>query len=68
MIRAADVGQVCESNQLIELVRLAEKLLVQIEQDGDLSSRCRYLFESEFAVENTVRQIVSALAAERQSI
>jgi glycosyltransferase involved in cell wall biosynthesis len=68
MIRTAEVGQVCESNQLIELVQLAEKLLIQIEQDSDLSSRCRYLFKSEFAVENTVRQIVSALAAERQSI
>jgi glycosyltransferase involved in cell wall biosynthesis len=63
MIRDEQVGQVCESNRLIDLVQCANYLLVQIESDGDIQSRCRSLFEREFAVEKTVRQIVSAIAA-----
>lgn len=40
-----------------------EKLLDQIETDSALSARCTALFEREFAVENTVKQIVAALSA-----
>ncbi len=63
MIRDEKVGQVCESNQVNDLVVLAYSLLTQIEQDTDLSDRCRNLFQREFAVEKTVRQIVAALSA-----
>ena len=63
MIRDEQVGQVCECNQVDELLHLAEKLLAQIEKDADLPARCRGLFEREFAVERTVRQIVAALCA-----
>lgn len=63
MIRDERVGQVCETNQLDELLLLTEKLLEQIETDSDLSARCTALFEREFAVENTVKQIVAALSA-----
>lgn len=63
MIRDERVGQVCESNQANDLVLLANSLLTQIEQDADLSDRCRNLFQREFAVEKTVRQIVAALTA-----
>ena len=45
-----------------ELMLLTEKLLDQIETDSGLSDRCRALFEREFAVKNTVKQIVSALS------
>ena len=62
MIRDEKVGQVCESNQVNELVQLAEKLLVSMDTEVELSKRCRRLFEREFAVEKTVRQIVVALA------
>ncbi len=62
MIRYEQVGQVCESNQVAELLQLADKLLTQIEsQADDLSIRCRRLFEREFAVDRTVRQIIAAL-------
>lgn len=62
MIRDEQVGQVCESNQLCELLQLSNNLLDQIDsQAEEFSNRCRSLFEREFAVEKTVRQIVAAL-------
>ena len=57
MIRSEQVGQVCESNQLNELLELANKVLEQINLDEKLQARCRNLFEREFSVEQTVRQI-----------
>ena len=63
MICEEQVGQVCESNQVEDLVQFANQLLAQIESDGQISSRCISLFEREFAVEKTVRQIVVALSA-----
>jgi hypothetical protein len=63
MIRDEQVGQVCESNQVDELLQLTDKLLSQIDsQADDLPKRCRSLFEREFAVERAVRQIVAALS------
>lgn len=63
IIREQRVGEVCESNQLDELVQLLEQLLIQIDtQSNDLSNRCRSLFEREFAVNKAVRQIVAALS------
>lgn len=63
MIRDKRVGQVCETNQADELLQLTEKLLDQIQTDSGLSARCTALFEREFAVENTVKQIVTSLSA-----
>ena len=64
MINDEHVGQVCESNQVGELLHLAEKLLVQLDSEADsLPARCRRLFERKFAVDRTVRQIVAALEA-----
>ncbi|CAM8664499.1 RfaG Glycosyltransferase [Comamonadaceae bacterium] len=62
VIRNQRVGQVCETNQVEELVQLTEKLLEQIELDDSLSVRCKDLFNREFAVESTVKQIVAALS------
>jgi glycosyltransferase involved in cell wall biosynthesis len=62
IIRDEQVVQVCESNRVDDLVQYANRLLDQIESDGHMSSRCRSLFQREFAVENTVRQIVAALS------
>ncbi len=62
VIRNQRVGQVCETNQVEELVQLTEKLLEQIELDDSLSVRCKDLFNREFAVESTVNQIVAALS------
>lgn len=63
LIRVEKVGEVCETNQVDELLQLALKLLAQIEVDSQLPARCRSLFHREFAVEKAVRQIVAALAA-----
>ena len=62
LIRDEQVGQVCESNQVDDLLKLVQELLVQIKVDAQLPVRCRTLFEREFAVEKTVRQIVAALS------
>jgi glycosyltransferase involved in cell wall biosynthesis len=64
MIRDEQVGQACESNQVGELLQLTDKLLTEIDsQAEEMSNRCRSLFERDFAVDRTVRQIVAALMA-----
>jgi glycosyltransferase involved in cell wall biosynthesis len=63
MIRDEQVGQVCESNRVDDLVQFVNQLLDQIESDAQMPSRCQSLFEREFAVEKTIRQIVAALSA-----
>jgi glycosyltransferase involved in cell wall biosynthesis len=63
MIRAQQVGQVCENNDPLALQQLAEQLLQQIKVDANLPSRCKALFEKQFAVEAAAKQIVAALTA-----
>lgn len=63
MIRNEQVGQVCENNDLSELLRLTNKLLTQIKTDSELPARCEALFRKEFAVEKAVRQIVHSLSS-----
>lgn len=63
LIRDERVGQVCESHKISELLELADKLLEQIDTEPDFSDRCLRLFQREFAVEKTVRQIVAAMSA-----
>lgn len=63
IIRRDKVGQVCESNDVDELILLIEKLLLQINsEDVELKDRCRELFQRDFAVEKAVRQITAALS------
>ena len=64
IIRDKRVGQVCESNQVDELLELTQKLLDQIEADSTLPTRCNDLFERVFAVQNSVKQVVAALSAD----
>jgi glycosyltransferase involved in cell wall biosynthesis len=64
MIRDEGVGRVCESNRVDELVQLAENLMDQIGADSTLPARCIDLFNREFAVGTTVKQIVAALVAD----
>jgi glycosyltransferase involved in cell wall biosynthesis len=61
MIRDECVGQVCETNQVDELLHLAVKLLDQIKTDSALPARCTILFERQFTVEKAVKQITAAL-------
>jgi glycosyltransferase involved in cell wall biosynthesis len=62
VIRRENVGKVCESNDIDELVGLAQVLLEQIDTDESLSQRCHSLFDREYSVRQAVQQIVSALA------
>jgi len=62
IIREERVGQVCETNQVDELLVLLDKLLVQINTDSQLPARCNALFEREFSVNSAVTQIVAALS------
>jgi glycosyltransferase involved in cell wall biosynthesis len=63
MIRDQQVGQVCENNDPLALQQLAEQLLEQIKLDANLPTRCKALFEKQFAVEAAAKQIVAALTA-----
>jgi len=63
IIKDEQVGQVCESNQIDELLQLTLELLEDIEKDTSISLRCIQLYQREFFVEKTVKQIVSALSA-----
>lgn len=60
MIRAEQVGEVCESNNADELYELSCRLLEHLKVDSDMPARCRNLFNREFAVEKAVQQIVAA--------
>lgn len=62
LIRVEQVGHVCETNQVDELLILAQSLLQQIDEDTGLPDRCRELFARQFSVEQAVRQIVAALS------
>jgi len=62
LIQRVQVGQVCESNRIDELVQRAKALLAQIDTNAGIAERCRHLFEQQFSVRQTVRQIVNALA------
>lgn len=47
-------------NDRDELVVFANRLLLLIDSEPDLSDRCRDLSQKEFSVETAVQQIVSA--------
>ena len=61
LIRNNRLGQVCETNQFEDLVSATEHLLMQIDRDAMLSKRCRDLFKKNFAVDQVVRQVITAL-------
>jgi len=62
MIRRERVGEVCETNEIGDLLSLAEKLLCDIQSNENLPARCKALFESNFAVANTVKQIMASVS------
>lgn len=61
IIRDNQVGEVCDSDKLEELRQKAEKLMEFIGIDKGISARCKALFESQFASDIAVKQIISAL-------
>lgn len=61
-IRSTCVGEVCETNDPIELSERAAQLIQKIETDINLSARCKKLFTEKFAVDRAVKQIATALA------
>ena len=63
IVRQERVGRVCESDSVEALSKMVVELLAEIELDNQISARCTALFNREFAVEKTVRQIVSALSS-----
>lgn len=65
LIREEGVGEVCESNQLAELIEKTDALLLKIESGEDFSMRCATLFNRDFGVTKAVHQIVSALSLEK---
>ncbi len=65
LIRATQVGQVCERHKIDELVALARKLLHQVHGDATMSARCKTLFDQLFSVEQAVRQIVASVSSSK---
>ena len=61
IIRTENVGQVCETNNIDDLIQQANRLLELIESDDQLNILCTNLFEREFSVRKAVNQIVTAL-------
>ena len=68
IIRDEKVGQVCDTNNVEELMILCDKLIDQVNTDRTLSLRCKAFFNREFAVENTVKQIVKAVSKSNDSV
>ena len=63
IIRSEKIGQVCESNELQDLLIMATTLLNQANIDPELSIRCRQFFDKEFSTKKAVKQIIAALSA-----
>lgn len=63
LIRREQVGEVCESNQVNDLLMLTQRLLDQVSTDRSFPARCRQLFEKQFSSEQAVSQIVAALSS-----
>jgi glycosyltransferase involved in cell wall biosynthesis len=62
IIKDEKVGQVCDTNNVEDLMIICDKLIDQVNTDRTLSLRCKAFFNREFAVENTVKQIVKAVS------
>lgn len=63
LIRSHNVGQVCESNKIEELVELTELLLNQIDRDANIFHRCKNLFASKFSSDLAVNKILASLSS-----
>ena len=61
VIQSEDVGGVCESNNLEDLLRITDNLLARVKSDAELPTRCISLFKTRYSVEKAVGQIVAAL-------
>jgi glycosyltransferase involved in cell wall biosynthesis len=57
LIRAEQVGTVCETHTTSDLYQLAIDLLDQLNEDLQLMQRCKNLFQRQFSVEQAARQI-----------
>lgn len=62
LIRKYNVGQVCESNNINDLVNLTNILLSQLKDDANISDRCKKLFQSNYSSEKAVKIITSSLS------
>lgn len=62
MIRQECVGEACETHAINQLEQQFLTLIENVEEDHLLSDRCARLFERQFSVAQTVRQLISALS------
>ena len=61
LIRTERVGQVSDLNDTNNLLRMAKKMILQIDEDADLGNRCRTLFKRDFTAEKAAKQIINIL-------
>lgn len=68
LIHKSGVGRACTDNSPASLRILAEELLVQLANDGDIAARCKSLAASMFSSRAAVSKISTALGYERQRV
>jgi glycosyltransferase involved in cell wall biosynthesis len=68
LIRGANVGRVCTDTAAHSLALLAQELLVQLEEDSGIKSRCQALATEMFSADAAVQKITLALDYERKNI
>lgn len=68
LIRDTQTGRVCTDDSPHTLVRLADELLTQLEQDQGMRQRCKKLAVQMFSPEAAVKRITLALEYEHQGV
>ena len=64
IIRQEQVGEVCETGDLDELLRQSLALIDRIQTDTDVADRCKALFDKQFSADLAARQIIMALGTD----
>lgn len=63
LIRDQGIGRACESNDVVELEALSLELMCEVSEDRSIKARCVELFQRQFSVSQSVKQIAAALRA-----
>jgi glycosyltransferase involved in cell wall biosynthesis len=65
LIHEEDVGRACADGEVETLVQMTHALVMQLDQDAEIKSRCRLLYQKRYKPAVAVSQIVAALAQAR---
>jgi len=62
IIRSKKVGKVSETNEIQDLLNIAEELLIEIDEDTEIATRSCQLFEQFYSAKRAVQQVISSLS------